>query len=87
MIPAHPAYTNPSAPAAQIRKSLESLADHKLGDASKAVKRIYELAALPEPPMRLILGQDGIRYIRAQQQKITSDLEKYESWSTDLLTD
>ena len=71
-------------PAALIRKSLESLSSMKLGDPNKAIKKIWELAELPEPPLRLVLGKDALRYAREQQHVVKADFDKYESWSDDL---
>lgn len=85
--PAHPAYAQPTVPAALVRKSLESLGSHKLGDPKKAMERLYELASLSEPPMRLVLGNDALNYIRQQQQYVQADLDKYEVWSDSLQMD
>lgn len=89
MLPPPASYTGPTVPAAMIRKALSSLADPglKLGDPSKGVKKIYELSNLSDPPLRLALGKDAIDGIRNQQQGVTADLEKYESWSDDLKMD
>ena len=84
ILPPPTAYTAATVPAAMIRKGLSSLAELKLGDPNKGVNKIFELSSLSDPPLRLVLGKDAISYIRSQQTVITTDLEKYESWSDDL---
>ncbi|KAJ3548521.1 hypothetical protein NM688_g5291 [Phlebia brevispora] len=91
-LPVPAAYTAPSTPAAQIRSMLDNLGKSgpegvKLGDSQKAVRKIYELSMLDEPPLRLILGKDAIGHVRMQIESVTADMEKYESWSEDLLLD
>jgi hypothetical protein len=56
----------------------------KLGDAQKGAAKIYELSTLADPPMRLILAKDSIRFVRMQLDSVTADLKEYESWSEDL---
>lgn len=58
-----------------------------MGDVSKAAKQIYRLSTLPEPPLRLPLGKDSIETIEDQLELIRADLEKYKSWSEDLMED
>ena len=57
----------------------------RLGDVSKAMARIIELSTLPEPPLRLILGQDCLAMARMQIKLVVDDLEAYEAWSYDQL--
>ncbi|THH02003.1 hypothetical protein EW026_g795 [Hermanssonia centrifuga] len=88
-IPPHPSYTPSTSPAAAIRKALEHLDDpgNKLGDPLKAIQKIYELSSLPQPPLRLMLGQDAITYVRSHLQSVSADADGYESWSEDLKVD
>lgn len=58
-----------------------------MGDVQKAVQKIYDVAKLPDPPMRLVLGKDAVETIRGQLGKVLEDVAKYEAWSEDLLED
>lgn len=80
---APPAYRNPSLPSKAIRDAENSDVLHG-SDPRKAVKKIYELASLPDPPLRFIVGKDCIELIKGQLKVIQGDLERYESWSNDL---
>lgn len=84
MCPAPEAYIGPTVPAAQIRKMLEGMHSMKLGDPTKAVAKIWELAALADPPLRLLLGKDAFMHVRGQLESVTTEIAKYESWSDDL---
>lgn len=66
---------------------MEGLGQMKLGDSAKAVMKIYDLAELGDPPMRLVLGKDAINYIKTQQESVASDIAKFESWSENLQMD
>ena len=83
MIPQHPAYTNPALLPAIIRQSLSNT-NAKRADPMKAMQRVYDLAALPDPPIRLPLGQDMITAARAEIASLTESVDKYETWSDDL---
>ena len=66
---------------------MSGLGQMKQGDTAKAVQKIYDLAELSDPPMRLALGKDAIKYVREQQESVASDIAKFESWSKDLQMD
>lgn len=87
MVPAPEAYTGATVPAAHVRKMLEGMGSAKLGDPKKAVAKIWELAALESPPMRLVLGKDAFMHVRGQLESVTTEIAKYESWSDDLQED
>ena len=57
----------------------------KIGDARKAIVKIFELAGLPTPPLRLAMGLDAVSKIRAQVSQLSGELEAYQGWSSDLL--
>ena len=87
-MPPHPAYMYPDGSAAKARAFLDALpvpGQLRLGDVRKAVTRIIELSRLPEPPMRLFLGQDALATAQLQLKFVADDLKAYESWSEDLL--
>ena len=91
-LPLHPAYTKPDGVAAQTRELITTdtqpiRVDAASGDTAKAARKIYELSLLPSPPMRLAMGRDALTNIRRQIQMVTDDIDKYETWSKDLLED
>ena len=48
-----------------------------LGDPVKGARAILEIASVPEPPLRLLLGSDAYRIAReADEEKIAGD----EAW-------
>lgn len=51
----------------------------------KGVEKLYELAHLPEPPLRFLMGKDSIALVRKQVQQIVADVDKYETWSEELV--
>lgn len=83
--PVHPAYADPSNPSAQHRAWLASGAID--GSSEKAVKVIYNLAALEDPPLRLPLHKFAIAGIRRKLADVAADVDKYESWSDDVTFD
>ena len=85
-IPAPEAYQSPTSGLSQSAKLYEGAHNGtKLGDPKKAAERIYELSLLDSPPLRLPLGPDSVQYIRKQLDRITSELEEYQSWSVDVV--
>lgn len=66
----------------------DRLANLKLpGDVNKAIVKIYELAGLDNPPLRLPLGKDVVSSLKAQIASLTDTVDKYESWSENLTLD
>ncbi|TCD70180.1 hypothetical protein EIP91_004650 [Steccherinum ochraceum] len=85
-LPLNPAYNKPTLPSVIFRDYLAK-GDNNGGDPMKAVAKWYEVAQLPDPPMRLVLGQDAIAMVRAQIETLTKDVDASESWSKDLAFD
>ncbi|KAH9850966.1 NAD-P-binding protein [Lenzites betulinus] len=90
----HPAYSNPALPSNAIRKAfLGTLSGEKdpnfalNGDAAKAVRKFYELSELESPPLRLVLGKDAITFAQGKIASLSSEVEKYSSWSNDVNID
>ncbi|KAH8104677.1 hypothetical protein BXZ70DRAFT_608168 [Cristinia sonorae] len=81
--PPYPAYDKPHLTTTKLREIIKNTPSRR-GDPEKAVDRIYDLAGLEDPPMRLLLGKDAIGRLRAQQVNLLADAEKYESWSEGL---
>ena len=57
------------------------------GNLNKAVAKIYELAGVENPPLRLPLGKDSLESIRGHLANVSAEVEKYRSWSDDLALD
>lgn len=56
-----------------------------MGCPIKAASRIYDLAELENPPLRLALGEDCVNAIRGKLTAVLEDLDKYASWSRNLV--
>ena len=89
-LPAHPAYVGTES-TTEARKLLAASWDpqrpFRIGDVDKAVRKIYDVSELENPPMRLALGKDCLENTRVRAQQLTRDLDGYEKWSEDLLED
>ncbi|KAI0086341.1 hypothetical protein BDY19DRAFT_908321 [Irpex rosettiformis] len=85
--PIHEAYLTPTSGLAKVEKLFGHLEkpETKLGDTIKFAEKIWELAALPNPPLRLPLGQDAVGFVEDQLKLVSTDLEAYRSWSSDLM--
>lgn len=81
--PLHPAYDNPRLPSFAARQFSGQLVS-TAADPEKAVVRFYELAHLPNPPLRFPIGKDSVASGREQIRKVIADLDQYESWSEGL---
>ena len=87
-LPLSAAY-DPNGPAAKGREAIDAATGlgAKKGDVRKAVRKMYELTTLENPPFRLILGLDSIAGVQFQIGRLQTDLDAYSSWSTDLMED
>lgn len=56
-------------------------------DPAKGVHKIYELSQLSNPPLRLPLGPDGVKFVRDHIAELSAEVDKYASWSDNLLVD
>ena len=85
-LPLHPAYNKPGLPAIALREFVDKVdsAQITLGDPDKAAMKSFELSQLPDPPLRLVLGQDALAMVRAQIGKLVKDADASEDWSKDL---
>jgi len=56
------------------------------GDPKKGAKAMYELAVLPEPPLRVVIGTDAYKAINGKIEAYSENYKKYEkiSNSTDV---
>jgi hypothetical protein len=49
----------------------------QVGDPCRAASAILQVAALDQPPLRVVLGVDAVR---AYEQRIASDTSLLETW-------
>ncbi|KAI0811179.1 hypothetical protein BC629DRAFT_1589916 [Irpex lacteus] len=80
-------YLTPGSGVAQVNKIFEEILkpETKMGDPQKFAEKIWQLLALPDPPLRLPLGPDAVDLIEGQLKRISSDVDAYKSWSADVL--
>ncbi|TCD71474.1 hypothetical protein EIP91_008854 [Steccherinum ochraceum] len=83
ILPQHPAYAKPTLISSVIRESMKNPPGRR-GNPQKAAERLYELAGLEDPPMRLVLGSDAIRRTRQQSAAVAVEVDKFEAWSDGL---
>ncbi|KAI0272755.1 hypothetical protein BC834DRAFT_361950 [Gloeopeniophorella convolvens] len=83
--PIHPAYDHDTNPVKVLRGLFNSW--ESKGDPDKAARAIYQLAALPEPPLHFPLGKDAVEAVRAKIAKLSQEVDQFESLSEDLLFD
>lgn len=81
----HPAYNKPTLSTFVIRTLVGDPSTG--GDARKAASQFYKIANLPEPPLRIAIGQDAVVAIKQQALKIAEGVDKYASWSENLSVD
>lgn len=67
--------------AGKRRKENDSLDGNQPGDPSRAAQAIITLAETPEPPMRLILGQDAMKRAEVDLNQQLDDIMDWESIS------
>ena len=84
-VPQHPAYAYPSSATSTRRKLFtEDVRTLPFSDVDKGVQKIFELTLLPNPPARLPLGRDSVRFCRDYVDDISRDVEGYAHWSDEL---
>lgn len=59
------------------RRILDQHAGHEAGDPARAAEAIIRAMLAPEPPLRLLLGEDAITYART---KLKGQLAELEAW-------
>ena len=57
------------------RRHLEDITGTQIGDPVKAAQVIYNTAALPEPPLRLLLGSDALHYANYKVSLLQQEIE------------
>jgi hypothetical protein len=51
------------------------------GDPDKLARRLYELAMLDDPPLRVMLGAEGPAMLQPKLGKDEREREKYAQWA------
>ena len=77
----HPAYMNPQL-LGNITRSMLTKVDPSMikGDPDKLAKRLYELANIADPPMRVMLGLEGPALLGPKLERDAAEREKFASW-------
>ena len=70
---------------AHARAARAAHSGHQSGDPAKAARAIVEITSNPRPPLRLVLGNDSVRAIRAAEASRLAEMATWEplSRSTD----
>ena len=84
----HPAYTDPQL-LGNIMHSILTKVDPSMikGDPDKLAKRLYELANIADPPMRVMLGLEGLALLGPKLEQDAAEREKFASWAEGLSFD
>lgn len=89
--PPLPAYAAPDSVVAPVRPIIAAMfapdGGVQLGDVAKGVRKVYDLAGMPAPPLRIVLGKAAIEAVRGQLRAVSEAVDTYEDWSDDLLED
>ena len=77
----HPAYDHLNA-----KESMQKTNGTQKGDPKKGGQAMYELATLPDPPLRVVIGSDAYQAINGKIKDYGENYKKYEkiSNSTDV---
>lgn len=67
--------------AGQWIEGVEKHSGKQLGDPAKAAQVILRASESDNPPLRLALGPDALKYIREKHQVVEKDLNQWESLS------
>ncbi|KAI0073378.1 NAD(P)-binding protein [Panus rudis PR-1116 ss-1] len=79
-LPAHSAYNKPTIGGNPLRGALKEGSIHQQ-DPDKAAAKIYEVAYMTDPPLRLPVGADAVATIKAKSAHLAEVAEKYGSWA------
>src|SRR5579863_1882430 len=61
------------------RRLLDQHAGHERGDPAKAAQAILAIADHPEPPLRLMLGEDALGYAERKFQQQAAEIEAWKA--------
>ncbi|WP_022981563.1 oxidoreductase [Ideonella sp. B508-1] len=65
-------------PAGKTRVQMGQYAGHEPGDPAKAARAILQVADAPNPPVRLVLGQDAVDMVRRTYAAALKDVDEWE---------
>lgn len=68
-------------PAGKTRANMGQYAGHEPGDPAKAAQAILQVAQAPQPPVRLVLGQDAVAMARHAYAAALKDVDDWEAVS------
>ncbi|KAI0823259.1 NAD-P-binding protein [Trametes gibbosa] len=80
--PTLPAYDHSALPGARRRAGWSTF--QSTGDPYKAAEFCYKAAAIPNPPLQLLVGKDAFALAKGMLRELESSISCYESWSDDL---
>ena len=67
------------------RKTLiKEFANHLPGDPRKVAEAVLMLAALDEPPLRLLLGRDVLKAVRDKIAALSASIDEWEAVTKDV---
>jgi NAD(P)-dependent dehydrogenase (short-subunit alcohol dehydrogenase family) len=69
------------------KRILAEHAGHEPGDPQKAARAILAVVDAPEPPLRLILGRDALRYTEEKLARLQGELEHWRALSLSIGVD
>jgi len=76
-------YNTPDNPSPRTRENMASVtATNK--SVWKYAAQVHRLTQLPEPPLRLALGDDAVAAMRGKAGRLVKDLDDFAVWSSDL---
>ncbi|HSV47727.1 MAG TPA: oxidoreductase [Ramlibacter sp.] len=67
--------------AGRSRQGMQAFSAHAKGDPKKAAAAILQVVDTPNPPLRLVLGQDVLRAARQKVQQLQQQLDAWEALS------
>lgn len=69
------------ATAGRMRDGFEQFNGRQPGDPAKAAQLMLQLADMPQPPLRLVLGKDMLPRVRGHLQRRLDDIDRWQALS------
>jgi NAD(P)-dependent dehydrogenase (short-subunit alcohol dehydrogenase family) len=63
------------------RRVFAEHAGHEPGDPAKAAQAVLAVVDAPDPPLRLILGEDALRYTKEKLGRLQAEMERWKALS------
>lgn len=76
-----------AATAGAIRAGLEQMSGHQENDPAKGARAILAVVAAENPPLRLPLGADSVRYLRDKLAAMSAEIDAWEEIASDTCFD